>query len=62
MLPQLTAQAKGDAADDDAMIGKESAQRRAAHGAARERAARGVGAPQATEPGCGAEPHVRFDG
>jgi hypothetical protein len=29
-----------------------------AHVRARERAARGGGAPQATEPGCGAEPHV----
>src|SRR5207342_1588755 len=26
---------------------------------AREEAARGIGAPQATEPGCGAAPHVR---
>jgi len=31
----------------------------AAHRAAREGAARGDGAPQATEPGCGAEPHAR---
>ena len=30
-----------------------------AHTRAREGAARGIGAPQATEPGCGAEPHVR---
>jgi hypothetical protein len=30
-----------------------------AHVRAREGAARGIGAPQATEPGCGAEPHVR---
>jgi hypothetical protein len=27
---------------------------------AREGAARGIGAPQATEPGCGAEPHVSW--
>src|ERR687890_112206 len=30
-----------------------------AHVRAREETARGGGAPQATEPGCGAEPHVK---
>ncbi len=33
-----------------------------AHVRAREGAAWGGGAPRATEPGCGAAPHVRMDG